>query len=207
MKIYSNWADGAYDASFKRNGVTYYIQMEQGDSGNVVATWWDTSDNGLGYNNRGFIMLDLPFGMHKSDITPDNVIQYLGVNSSFDRRPNKPIADMLKKKAASLYVGVNSSKRSSGKYVKADEYYPENYAEMGYDGLDDAEFAVEDLDTMMEDLNEAIAGLHDALDDNNAIEWFGGPDEAKAFTDRCNNIHGKLYKAWELLVQLVDDVQ
>lgn len=119
MKIYSNWADGAYDASFKRNGVTYYIQMEQGDYGNVVATWWDSSDNGLGYNNRGFIMLDLPFGMHKSDITPDNVIQYLGVNSSFDRRPNKQIADMLKKKAASLYVGVNSSKRSSGKYVNA----------------------------------------------------------------------------------------
>ena len=96
--------DGSYDKSFKAKGTTYYIEMLH-DGGNYVAKWWDSSDNGLGYNNKGWVAIEGKNFRKLNNVgkvTPENIIGLLGIISQYDRKPGKPIQDRLKKEVAKL---------------------------------------------------------------------------------------------------------
>lgn len=85
--------------------------------------------------------------------------------------------------------------------IKADEYYPENYAEMGYDGLDDAIQAMNDLMTNLQDLMNEVTefanqyegwqsdsdrGYH--IEATPMLEMFSGPDDAFYFAEKIGEI-------------------
>ena len=119
MKIYrrsvfASESNDYYDASFKKDGITYFIEMiTDGSGGTYVAKWWDSSDNGVGYNNKGWVAIE---GRNYrainriSEVTPDNVFSLLGVISDYDRRPSKPVQDRIKREVAKRldYDYVNS---------------------------------------------------------------------------------------------------
>ena len=113
-----NASQGEYDASFKLRGTTYYIQMLE-DGGNYVAKWWDSSDNGVGYNNQGWVALSNDFGRNTGNFSPENIESLLGVISEYDRKPGKPVQDRIKKEVAKLidFDAINGA--CGGKSVKA----------------------------------------------------------------------------------------
>lgn len=123
-RIVASESDGNYDKSFKAKGTTYYIEMLSG-AGNYVAKWWDSSDNGLGYNNKGWVAIE---GKNYralnniSDVSSDIIIDLLSVISDYDRKPSKPIQDRIKREVAKLldFDAINSS--CGKKSVKASTY-------------------------------------------------------------------------------------
>lgn len=81
--------------------------------------------------------------------------------------------------------------------VKADEMYPENYNDLGYEGFDDAvaalKRAIENAKVMLSTL-EGIADEYDEWGGSTpTIEMFRGPDEAMDFVKEMNEIADKLY--------------
>lgn len=91
------------------------------------------------------------------------------------------------------------------KYIKnsrrivADEYIPENYADLGYDGLDDAIRAVTEL---RYELQEFINSIDDAISEYTEFggytpteEWFDGPDSAYDFAEKCYDLADVVRKA------------
>lgn len=81
--------------------------------------------------------------------------------------------------------------------VKADEIYPENYNDLGYEGLDDAvaalKRAIENAKVMLSTL-EGIADEYDEWGGSTpTIEMFAGPDDAMDFAEEMNKIADKLY--------------
>lgn len=96
--------DGAKTKTFKRDGITYKVTKLEDtlEDGGYVARWEDDSDNGLGYNNRGFINFDKDgFKMFNDRNAP--IKEYIGVISSYDRQPGKPIKDLLINTTLQLY--------------------------------------------------------------------------------------------------------
>ena len=68
--------------------------------------------------------------------------------------------------------------------IKADEYYPENYADMGYEGLDSAIDALYNLRRNAVDLINQI----DTYMDGEFKEMFAGPDDAYYFAEKVGEI-------------------
>lgn len=89
-----------------------------------------------------------------------------------------------------------SNRPAPRRSIKADEYYPENYADMGYEGLDDALQALYNLRRNAEDLLNRVTDTMDNfgiqstyVSDNNAVlEMFTGPDDAIAFAEVVGEI-------------------
>ena len=110
-----------YDVSFKLKGTTYYIQIIE-DGGNYVAKWWDSSDNGLGYNNKGWVALNNDFGRNTGKFNSENIESLLGIISEFDRKPSKPVQDRIKREVAKLinFDIINSSTRYNSITAAAD---------------------------------------------------------------------------------------
>lgn len=70
--------------------------------GGYVARWEDDSDNGLGYNNRGWISFDKKnYVLHNEDSKP--IKDFLYVISAHDRQPKKSVADKLIAKTISMF--------------------------------------------------------------------------------------------------------
>ena len=117
-RIMASESDGNYDISFNKNGTTYYIEMLS-DGGNYVAKWWDSSDNGLGYNNKGWVAIE---GKNYralnsiENVNSDNVVGLLSVISDYDRKPGKPIQDRIKREVAKLvdfgFINSGCTKKS-----------------------------------------------------------------------------------------------
>ena len=85
--------------------------------------------------------------------------------------------------------------------IKADEYYPENYADMGYEGLDDAITAMEALMANLEDLKQVVSDYANQfeqwqsesdrgyrIDATPMEEMFSGPDDAYYFAEKVGEI-------------------
>lgn len=102
--------DGNCDKSFKMQGTTYCIEMIN-DGGSYVAKWWDSSDNGLGYNNKGWVALNNDFGRNTGKFSSENIESLLSVISEYDRKPGKPVQDRIKREIAKLinFDTINSS--------------------------------------------------------------------------------------------------
>ena len=100
--------------SFRRDGITYYIEVNDMYGTNTIATWWDDSDNGFGYNNYGYVYVDNPFNRMTGSFSPENIDQYLGVNSAYDRNLpmsiKKAIINRVKKYID--YDALNDIRRS-----------------------------------------------------------------------------------------------
>lgn len=82
--------------TFKLNGITYKISKLEDSLGNggYVARWEDDSDNGLGYNNRGWISFDKKnYVLHNEASKP--IKDFMYVISAYDRQPKQSAADKL----------------------------------------------------------------------------------------------------------------
>lgn len=102
--------DGNYDTKFTRGGIVYYIEILNSDAGSYVAKWWDSSDNGVGYNNKGWVSLKNDFGRNYGKFEPASMRDYLFVISDYDRTPNMSIQNLIKDKVAKLldYDSINT---------------------------------------------------------------------------------------------------
>ena len=103
--------------SFIRNGITYTITMLEKvksirDFDGYVARWKDSSDNGFGYNNKGFIGVSHSFNHHDDKPIRDHMY----VNSSYDRIPRKPIKDLLINTVLSM-VGLTGDEIDSDLFL------------------------------------------------------------------------------------------
>ena len=82
--------------TFKLNGIIYRISKLEDSLGNggYVARWEDDSDNGLGYNNRGWISFDKrSYVLHNEASKP--IKDFMYVISAYDRQPKQSAADKL----------------------------------------------------------------------------------------------------------------
>lgn len=94
---------------------------------------------------------------------------------------------------------VSASRPMTGRrYVKADENYPENYEDMGYENLDDAIEAYDMLKGAYRELKGYIEDIDYRMKMLDTTEWFSGPSEAEAFARKTKAIAEKMQK-------LVDD--
>lgn len=160
--IKASQSDGVFDKSFKLRGATYYIEMLD-DGGNYLAKWWDSTDNGLGYNNKGWVAIeDKNYRILNKigDVTPENVINLLGVISEYDRQPSKTVQNRLKQEVAKLlnYDTINSSVNicSANENEASENYLVEAFYEDGFRGLADSEY-VSDFDSAVDLAHEYIS--------------------------------------------------
>lgn len=82
--------------TFKLNGITYKVSKLEDSlgKGGYVARWEDDSDNGLGYNNRGWISFDKQnYVLHNDDSRP--IKDFMYVISAHDRQPKKSVENKL----------------------------------------------------------------------------------------------------------------
>ena len=82
--------------TFKLNGITYKVSKLEDSlgKGGYVARWEDDSDNGLGYNNRGWISFDKKnYVLHNEASKP--IKDFMYVISVYDRQPKQSAADKL----------------------------------------------------------------------------------------------------------------
>ena len=130
------------------------------------------------------------------------------VEGSVQRRAKNSVKASNNKRggnAMKMYRGkrnVNASNRPAPRRsIKADEYYPENYADMGYEGLDDAITAMEALMTNLEDLKQVVSDYANQfeqwqsesdrgyrIDATPMEEMFSGPDDAYYFAEKVGEI-------------------
>ena len=88
-----------------------------------------------------------------------------------------------------------SSRKISGskKRIVADEYYPENYSDLGYDGLDEAVKQFDELrsilSTILGELDEFAEEYDEWGGSTSTLEMFSGPDDAKAFAGTFYNLN------------------
>ena len=90
--------------TFKLNGITYKVSKLEDSlgKGGYVARWEDDSDNGLGYNNRGWISFDKnSYALHNEASKP--IKDFMYVVSAHDRRPKKSVVDKLIATTVSMF--------------------------------------------------------------------------------------------------------
>ena len=96
--------------------------------------------------------------------------------------------------------GVKASNKPAPRRraIKADEYYPESYADLGYDGLDGAvnalNRAIENAEALLQDL-KGLAEQYDEWGGSTpTIEMFASPDDAMQFADDMGQLADDLYR-------------
>ena len=90
--------------TFKLNGTTYKVSKLEDSlgKGGYVARWEDDSDNGLGYNNRGWISFDKnSYVLHNEASKP--IKDFMYVVSAHDRQPKKSVVDKLIATTVSMF--------------------------------------------------------------------------------------------------------
>lgn len=90
--------------TFKLNGITYKVSKLEDSlgKGGYVARWEDDSDNGLGYNNHGWISFDKQnYVLHNDDSRP--IKDFIYVISAYDRQPKKSVKDKLISTTISMF--------------------------------------------------------------------------------------------------------
>lgn len=77
--------------------------------------------------------------------------------------------------------------------IRASEYYPENYADMGYAGLDEAVKQFDELrsilTTILGELNEFAEEYDEWGGMTPTLEMFDSPSDAMAFADTFYNLN------------------
>ena len=134
------------DVTFKRGGITYFIEFLDPFGSNVLAKWWDNSDNGCGYNNQGDVFVSNPFNAMTGSFSPENIDKYIRVDSDYERKPSMSIQriiidkvkrqldydalndvkrtnESIKKKSIRESSGLDLKKTSAGHYKTADGKY------------------------------------------------------------------------------------
>ena len=111
--------------TFTIKGIHYTVTKieDSMDKNGYIAKWKDDSDNGLGYNNQGFVNFDKTnYELHNDDNKPIN--DFLYVISSYDRSPANHIKNKIKEATLSLFnhfdkepVTEDTKKLSNGKWA------------------------------------------------------------------------------------------
>ncbi len=103
------------DTTFKRGGITYFIEFLDPYGSNYLAKWWDNSDNGLGYNNQGFVAVNNQFNRMTGYFSPENIDDYLVLFSDYDRKPPMSIQRVIfdKVKRQLDYDALNDVRRTN----------------------------------------------------------------------------------------------
>lgn len=89
------------DYRFKLGGINYYIKLFPADHRGYIAKWWDDSDNGLGYNNVGFVDLDKTKSQLKGNKDKD-IREFISVVSIYDRQLPRYIRNKIIDKVVEL---------------------------------------------------------------------------------------------------------
>lgn len=95
-----------------------------------------------------------------------------------------------------------SSRKISGskKRIVADEYYPENYADLGYGGLDNAIDQFNELRSILKNILAEMDEFAENYDEwggkTPAIEMFSGPDDAQDFADEFYTLGKEAENIW-----------
>lgn len=108
------------DVTFKRGGITYFIEFLDPYGSNMLAKWWDNSDNGVGYNNQGYVFVDNPFNRMTGYFSPENIDEYIKVDSDYGRKPSMSIQRILmdKVKRQLDYDALNDTKRTNESVIR-----------------------------------------------------------------------------------------
>ena len=108
------------DVTFKRGGITYFIEFLDPYGSNMLAKWWDNSDNGVGYNNQGYVFVDNTFNRMTGYFSPENIDEYIKVDSDYGRKPNASIRKILidKVKRQLDYDALNDVKRTNESVIR-----------------------------------------------------------------------------------------
>lgn len=129
--------------TFKLNGITYKVSKLEDSlgKGGYVARWEDDSDNGLGYNNRGWISFDKKnYALHNKASKP--IKDFIYVISAYDRQPKKSIADKLIATTVSMFGDDSldeSLKLTEDKVLVSDEFIKKRDALAEYAEIDGKE--------------------------------------------------------------------
>ena len=129
--------------TFKLNGITYKVSKLEDSlgKGGYVARWEDDSDNGLGYNNRGWISFDKKnYALHNEASKP--IKDFIYVISAYDRQPKKSIADKLIATTVSMFGNDSldeSLKLIEDKVLVSDEFIKKRDALAEYAEIDGKE--------------------------------------------------------------------
>lgn len=129
--------------TFKLNGITYKVSKLEDSlgKGGYVARWEDDSDNGLGYNNRGWISFDKKnYALHNEASKP--IKDFIYVISAYDRQPKKSISDKLIATTVSMFGDDSldeSLKLTEDKVLVSDEFIKKRDALAEYAEIDGKE--------------------------------------------------------------------
>ena len=124
--------------TFKLNGITYKVSKLEDSlgKGGYVARWEDDSDNGLGYNNRGWISFDKKNYVHHNEASKP-IKDFIYVISAYDRHPKKSVADRLIATTVSMFGDDaldESLKLTEDKVLVSDEFIKKRDALADYFG-------------------------------------------------------------------------
>lgn len=95
---------------------------------------------------------------------------------------------------------INSNRRA----IRCDSYYPENFSDLGYEGLDSAIEALQRLVDSTDTFAAFIEDIKYRANNTDQIEWFDGPDDAYAFGQKINSISSNLNRLYDSAWNIVD---
>lgn len=95
---------------------------------------------------------------------------------------------------------INSNRR----VIRCDSYYPENFSDLGFEGLDSAIEALQRLVDSADTLSAFIEDVKYRANDTDKLEWFDGPDNAYAFGQKINSIASNLNRLYDSAWNIVD---
>ncbi len=148
--------------TFKLNGIIYKISKLEDSLGNggYVARWEDDSDNGLGYNNRGWISFDKKsYVLHNEASKP--IKDFMYVISAYDRQPKQSAADKLIATTISMFddAEIYAMTPDDPHYLNEAEEKLTTYYQIWAKGPSDSKFHFQDEYAYLSDLVEEAKGF------------------------------------------------
>lgn len=86
--------------------------------------------------------------------------------------------------------------------IRASEYYPENYFDLGYENLDLALDSIDTLENSIDELGGLLIEIRGMTD--NEIEAFTGPDDAEKFANAIYDVCDMIDRAAKKLSDIID---
>lgn len=125
------------------------------------------------------------------------IIRMSGSKSALSHEIKRIAGGIYTENSSKGHINASRKDKNMKKFIKADELYPENYNDLGYEGLDDAvkelNRAIENAKIMLSTL-EGIADEYDEWGGSTpTLEMFAGPDDAMDFAKEMGKLADKLY--------------
>ena len=122
---------------------------------------------------------------------PHNSLEYLDAM-------RKDMAEVLKSYGIRVQATRSMPRRRT---IRANEYYPEDYFDLGYDNLDLAHDSIYTLENSIDELGGLLIEARELVD--SPIEAFSGPDEADKFANDVYDVCDMLDRAAKKLSDII----